>query len=224
MRKTDPLIDIFKKNKERIDILGKAWDIFYFEGRAPDVGKRRENFIVEMLRKELPHLIKSVNQAPDTERNWDIEITFQDDSTKRYSIKTTEGFSDVKIAWDGFPTKDRILTFNFQADIFYIARNKDKIILCVIDLEKLRDLQREVEKNESKLEEYYSLPSSNTNPRGFGLKSSTVKRLIELSKKEENYLEIDYKPFPVELILKAKEEYFKGWYDLIKELIEKYQQ
>lgn len=74
------------------------------------------------------------------------------------------------------------------------------------------------------MEEYYSLPSSNTNPRGFGLKSSTVKRLIELSKKEENYLEIDYKPFPVELILKAKEEYFKGWYDLIKELIEKYQQ
>lgn len=71
MRKTDPLIDIFKKNKERIDILGKAWDIFYFEGRAPDVGKRRENFIVEMLRKELPNLIKSVNQAPDTERNWD---------------------------------------------------------------------------------------------------------------------------------------------------------
>ncbi|WP_296903984.1 hypothetical protein [Thermotoga sp.] len=65
---SDPLIKVFKRNIDKTKILGEVWDILYFEGNAPDVGKRRENFVVEMLEREFPNNILSVKQAPSTEK------------------------------------------------------------------------------------------------------------------------------------------------------------
>ncbi|WP_233185565.1 hypothetical protein [Thermotoga sp. SG1] len=202
--------------------MGEVWDVLYFEGNAPDVGKRRENFIVEMLRKEFPDEILSVEQAPSKEKGWDIKVTFQSSLVKRYNLKTTEGFSSIKMAWDGFPSEERFLSFEFKSNLLYVAKEGNKIKICVIDAETLNSLQREIKNNPSKLREYWSIPKENTNPRGFGLRRRTVKKPVEKFKNRGNYVEVEHKPFTGKEKVESQKEYFENWYDLVKKIAEKY--
>lgn len=218
----DPLIKIFQRNIDKTEILGEVWDVLYFEGNAPDVGKRRENFIVEMLRREFPDDILSVKQAPSKEKEWDIEVTFRGGLVKRYNLKTTEGFSTMKMAWDGFPSEERILSFEFKSDLLYVVKDGNKIKICVIDTGTLNFLQKEIESDPSKLREYWSIPRENTNPRGFGLKGRAVKKLVEESKNRGNYVEVEYKPFTEKERVKAKRKYLESWYELVKGIAKKH--
>ncbi|MDK2783929.1 MAG: hypothetical protein PWQ32_1518 [Thermococcaceae archaeon] len=213
----DPIMLLFKKNSKTLELLGRAWDVFYFEGKSPDVGKRRENFIVQMLRKEF-HL--NVEQAPDTEREWDFKIILDDGSERYYSLKTTEGYSTVKVAWDGFPSEERILGFEFHYNIMYVVRDKEKhtIEISIIDVEDLKKMQDEIRKDLSKLKKYWWIPKSGTNPRGFGLYPSTIKQLIESAKRKENYIKHEYKPLPQSKLEQLRNKYFEEWYELIKKI------
>jgi len=213
----DIIISSFERKPETLELLGRAWDIFYFEGNSPDVGKRRENFIIQMLRKEFS---LNVEQAADTEHEWDFKIIFEDGTEQYYSLKTTEGYSTVKVAWDGFPSEDRILNFEFHYNILYVVGNRKKhtIEISIIDVDDLRSLQKETKEDPSKVEKYWWIPKSGTNPRGFGLKSSTIKKLVENSKKKKNYILYEYSPLPKSKLERLRDEYFKGWYELIKKI------
>ncbi|WP_296903982.1 hypothetical protein [Thermotoga sp.] len=101
-------------------------------------------------------------------------------------------------------------------------KDEHKVKICVINSKALSSIQKEIEKYPSKLEEHWWIPKTNTNPRGFGLKKKTVKKLVEESKNSGNYLEIDYKPFTEEEKARAKKEYFENWYELIKAIAKKY--
>jgi len=65
VKQIDPLIHLLKNRLDALQLLGRIWDILYIEGNAPDIGKRRENVVKELLRKELGLTVKS---APATER------------------------------------------------------------------------------------------------------------------------------------------------------------
>jgi hypothetical protein len=218
----DPLIQLFRGKPEALTLLGRAWEVFYFEGNAPDVGKRRENFIIEMLREEFG---LDVEQAPDTEKEWDFIVNFTNPPMrKKYSLKTSEKFTNVKMAWDGFPDEEhairKILNFNFGYDLMYVIgnREKHKIAMAVIESHQLRNIQTICRNDPSKVKDYWWIPKSGTNPRGFGLKRGTIKRLVENAKRNGNYLETTYPPLPADRIEELKRKYHEGLYKLIKEI------
>ncbi len=211
----DIIIHLFEDKMEYLKLLGRAWEVLYFEGHSPDVGKRRENFIIQMLKKEFG---LNIEQAPDTEREWDFKIVFSNRSERYYNLKTTEGYTTVKLAWDGFPTIDRILNFEFHYNILYVVGNKQEhtIEMSVIDIEDLKEIQRKT--TEETLSEYWWIPKSGTNPRGFGLNTKTVKKLVDKAKLKGNYIKTGYEPIPPIKIEELRDKYFEEWYELIKRI------
>lgn len=203
----DPLIVHLKKNPDVLKILGTAWDILYVEGRALDVGKRRENFFKLLLEKEFGIKVWS---APSTERGWDIIVVIEG-CEKKYSIKTAEGIGTLKIAWNGFPSIERARMYRFEAPLLYITRNRseNKISVSVFDLEDIKRLRDKLGDN------FWWIPRGGTNPRGFGLTGLAVKELIKVAKKKGNYIAVEYTPINIETIAT---EYWEGWYHLVKKL------
>lgn len=47
------------------------------------------------------------------EREWDFSITIEG-IEKKYSLKTTETITTVKVAWNGFPSLERGRRFKFK--------------------------------------------------------------------------------------------------------------
>lgn len=168
-----------------------------------------------MLKKEFG---LTIIQAPGTEREWDFKIIFKDGKERYYNLKTTEGYTTVKLAWDGFPTVDRILGFEFHYNILYVVGNKQEhtIEISIIDIDDLKEIQKKT--TEKTLSEYWWIPKSGTNPRGFGLNTKTVKSLVEKSKIKGNYIKTTYDPIPTSKIKKLKDKYFEEWYELIKRI------
>jgi len=215
----DPIITLFENRKDLVILLGRVWQLLYFEGSSPDVGKRRENFIVTMLRYDFN---LQVEQAPDTEKDWDFNILINGQK-RYYSLKTAEAssrFPVIKVAWDGFPEKKRIINYNFKHNILYIQRIKrqNKIEIFVFDVHDLQQLKKESMKNDEKFYEIWWVPKSGTNPRGFGLQCNAVARLVKQAKQRGNYVYAKYPPISDEEFEKLKEAYFRGWYNILKEL------
>jgi len=228
----DVIIQLFEKKRDALDLLGKAWEILYFEGNSPDVGKRRENFIIEMLREEFG---LNVEQAPDTEKEIDFKIQIGN-RWKKYSLKTMElkpretkrgkryDYSNVKMAWDGFPDKKnavkKILTFNFDYDLLLVIGNREEhtISMAIIRSSDLKKIQAECKTDPDKVDKYWWIPNANTNPRGFGLRGKTIKALLENAKSRGDFITYTYKPLPKDKIEKLKRQYFKDWYALIKKI------
>lgn len=215
----DPIINLFNNNKTAVILLGRVWELLYFEGTSPDVGKRRENFIVTMLKHEfnLP-----VEQAPSTEKSWDFNVLINGQK-RYYSLKTAEasgGYSIIKVAWDGFPSKERVLNYEFKHNILYVQRNKrlNKIEMFVFDVNDLQALKEKSMESYTEFNNIWWLPKSNTNPRGFGLQGKAVKQLIQQAKEKGNYTYGIYPPLKQSEIGELKEAYFKGWYRILKEL------
>ena len=211
----DIIIQLFENNREYLKLLGRAWEVLYFEGHSPDVGKRRENFIIQMLKKEFN---LNIIQAADTEREWDFKIIREDGSERYYNLKTTEGYSILKLAWDGFPTVERILNFKFHYNILYVVGNRrtHTVEISVISIDDLKGIQKKT--TGETLEEYWWVPKSGTNPRGFGLNTKTVKMLVEKAKERGDYIKMGYDPIPPAKINELKDKYFEEWYELIKRI------
>jgi len=63
---------------------------------------------------------------------------------RKYSLKTAEVVTTIKVAWNGFPSVERAHRFEFKYPILYVTgnRRKGKISIYVFDvddLEKLKD-------------------------------------------------------------------------------------
>ncbi|MEM2189589.1 MAG: ThaI family type II restriction endonuclease [Nitrososphaerota archaeon] len=203
----DPIIAILKGRPGALRILGGAWDIFYVEGRALDVGKRRENFFKLLLAKEFGLEVRS---APSTERGWDISVIIEG-CERKYSIKTAEDTGTLKIAWNGFPSIERARTYRFEAPLLYIMRNRseNEVSVSVFDLDDIKRLRDRLGDN------FWWIPRGGTNPRGFGLTGMAVKELLKAAKEKGNYVAVKYTPIDVEMVAA---DYWEGWYRLVKEL------
>ena len=204
----DPLIRILKERYEVLELLGRVWELLYIEGRAPDVGKRRENFIKLLFKYELNLEIIS---APDTERSWDFRIKLGN-RWRTYSLKTSERPTIIKVAWNGFPSWERVESFTYEYPILYIVgdRSSKVIEVFVFSRKLIKKLRRELDKD------FWWVPRRGTKPRGFGISSRAVRELMNEAKREGNYVSKKYKlAFDLETI---SEEYWKGWYNLLRRL------
>ncbi|WP_456327974.1 hypothetical protein [Archaeoglobus sp.] len=208
----DLIISLFKSNEQALEILGRAWEILYIEGSSPDVGKRREHFFRLLLEKEFN--LKVIPTPPTAK-----EVDFYIETNKGkigYSLKTTEGISTIKLSWDSFPglSKEEILKkaekYPFTCPIVYVQgdRKRKKIAIYIFEPE-------DVELAKIECKNFWWIPKTGTNPRGYGISSRGVRFLIDMAKKKENYVEKKYIPPNVEML---KDEYWAKWYSLIKEL------
>ena len=208
----DLIISRFKSNERALEILGRAWEILYIEGSSPDVGKRREHFFRLLLEKEFD---LKVIPAHSTAKEVDFYIVTKDGKVG-YSLKTTEGISTIKLSWDSFPglgERDilkKAEEYPFEYPIIYVQgdRKKKKIAIYVFESE-------DIELAKVKCKDFWWIPKTGTNPRGYGISSKGVKFLIDMAKRKGNYVEKKYTPPNVEML---KDEYWAKWYSLIKEL------
>jgi len=203
----DPLIQLLRKKPWVLELFGRIWEILYIEGSTPDIGKRREHVIRVMLQEEFG--IK-VNQAPPMEREWDFSIIINN-KERRYSLKTTENITTVKVAWNGFPSIERARKFQFKYPILYVTgdRKEKEISFYVFEPEDLDELKEELG------DDMWWIPKSGTNPRGFGLNSRAVKRLINKATEKSNCIRTKYGPIDVSSM---ENKYWKNWYNVLKKL------
>ncbi|MEM0202690.1 MAG: hypothetical protein QXR83_01855 [Archaeoglobaceae archaeon] len=133
---------LFKEKLETLELLGRIWDILYVEGGTPDIGKRREMVIRMLLEKEFN---LEIIQAPPMEREYDFEAIIGGER-RRYSVKTTEKVTTVKVAWNGFPSLERARAFEFKYPMLYVVgdRLSKKISVYVFDIEDLKSLKKEI--------------------------------------------------------------------------------
>lgn len=175
-RNVDPLIQLFKNNPTVLELLGKLWEALYVEGSTPDIGKRREHIIRTMLEEEFG---LRVIEAPPMEREWDFSVVVGGEE-RRYSLKTTEKITTVKVAWNGFPSIERARKFVFKYPIMYVTgdRESKKISIYVFEVEDIETLRWEMGDN------IWWIPKGG-NPRGFGLNTQAIRSLIKKLKKRE---------------------------------------
>jgi len=208
MLSIDPLIRLFKQRLDAIELLGRVWELLYIEGSAPDIGKRRENFIKLLLRYEFGLEVES---APDTERSWDFKVKIGS-HWYTYSLKTTEKPATVKVAWNGFPSWERAELFSFEYPMLYVTGNRStkKIDMYVFTPTLINRIRDDMGRD------FWWIPKNNTNPRGFGISVKAIRRLMEEAKREGNHVGKHYKP--VVDLRQAVEGYWRGWYQLLKRL------
>jgi len=204
----DFLIRLLKSKPDVLKLLGRMWDVLYIEGSTPDIGIRRQHLLCIMLEEELG---LKVTQAPSLEREWDISIMIEGEERK-YSLKTTERISVIKVAWNGFPSIERARRFQFKYPILYISGNRKekKISIYVFEVNDLEGLKNEIG------DSMWWIPKSETNPRGFGININALKILMTKAKEKGNFMEIEYQPVDLNII---KKKYWKTWYNALKKLI-----
>jgi len=204
----DFLIRLLKSKPDVLKLLGRMWDVLYIEGSTPDIGIRRQHLLCIMLEEELG---LKVTQAPSLEREWDISIMIEGEERK-YSLKTTERISVIKVAWNGFPSIERARRFQFKYPILYISGNRieKKISIYVFEVNDLEGLKNEIG------DSMWWIPKSETNPRGFGININALKILMTKAKEKGNFMEIEYQPVDLNII---KKKYWKTWYNALKNLI-----
>jgi len=204
----DPLIRLLRSKPDLVRLLGQMWDVLYIEGSTPDIGIRRQHLLCIMLEEELK---LKVARASPLEREWDISIIIEYEERK-YSLKTTERISVIKVAWNGFPSIERARRFQFKYPIIYISGNRKekRISIYVFEVDDLEGLKNEIG------DDMWWLPRRGTNPRGFGINTKTLKILMSKAKEKGNFMEIEYQPVDLNII---KEKYWKTWYNALKKLI-----
>jgi len=203
----DPLIQRMRENKRFLEWLERVWGILYFEGSGPDIGIRRENFIKEAIREELK---LNIEERPSLERQIDFYIKFDDE--RSYSLKTMETVGTLKVAWNSYPDIERLKiaagSFQFKTPILFVYGEG----ICVFDVDDIERVRRELG-----FENFWWIPRRETNPRGFGVRSSAVERLIEIAKRKGNHIKISTIRIEDE---ELKREYFRQWFKFMKSFAE----
>lgn len=95
-------------------------------------------------------------------------------------------------------------------------RNKNEVSISVFDLDDIERLRNELGNN------FWWIPKSETNPRGFGLTSIAVEKLLEAAKEKGNHITIEYTP--IKNVERIVAEYWERWYHLVKDLVLKQSQ
>lgn len=203
----DELIALLKSRLDVLKFLGRAWDLLYLESKSPDVGIRRENLIRLVLENELK---LKVTAAPYMERSWDFSVLIGN-KERFYSLKTSEGVSPIKIAWDGFPSIERARMHKFMHPILYVKNSKrmKELAVYVFDVDDLKRVRRDLG------DRMWWMPRGGTNPRGYGIATVAVKKLMETAVKSGNYVSTNYEPLKLDSLIA---EYWSEWYGLLKRL------
>lgn len=141
-----------------------------------------------------------VREAPSLERQVDFYVVING-KEHAYSLKTMENVGTLKVSWDSFPDVERLKqaagSFRFQVQIIFIYREG----VCVFEVEDLERIRKELG-----FDNFWWIPPQETNPRGFGIRSEAVRKLMEMAKQRGNFIEISGERIDDE---RARREYFK---------------
>lgn len=174
-----------------------------FRGEQSRRGVRRQNFIRMALEKELG---LEVEEAQPLERQVDLIVKTND--KKAYSLKTMESVGTLKVAWNSYPDIERLKeaakNFEFKAPILFVHREG----IYVFEVEDIEEVRRELG-----FDGFWSIPSRGVNPRGFGIKSRAVRRLMRIAEEKGNFIRIEGMRLEDEEIRK---KYFEWWYEFVK--------
>ncbi|MDF2957841.1 MAG: hypothetical protein OD814_001463 [Candidatus Alkanophagales archaeon MCA70_species_1] len=80
--------------------------------------------------------------------------------------------------------------------------------ICVFEVDDIEKVRGELG-----FDDFWDIPREEENPRGFGIKSKAVKRLIMIAKEKGNFVRMKGMRLEDE---KTKEEYFEKWYEFVK--------
>ena len=203
----DPLILLIKSKPTFVELLEKAWGVFYFEGSGPDIGIRRENFFRTALEEELG---LNVREAPPLERQVDFYVNIGG-KWRPYSLKTMEKVGTLKVSWDSYPDvnklKEAARKFVFKAPIIFICRDG----IYVFEVDDIEDVR-----NKLGFDLFWDIPSQEVNPRGFGISSRAVRELMAIAERKGNFIRLSGMRIEDE---RARKEYFKRWFKLIKDFV-----
>lgn len=218
---SDFMIEVLRRNVLPLKAFGRAWQLLYeiYGGRAPpDIGKIREQIFIKMLEEE--YLLKVLECQP-TEREADVVIYFENGSEVTYSIKSSEvcvrenglpSAVPVKVAWDNFPTDDKKSRFVFRYDILLLLGSKrhNKLFVVVLKKEDLNSM-----KTRLGYEQFFTKTKADKNPRGFGIKGSVVRKLIDEARKKGNFIGVEYPPISEDIKASFRSKYLRTMYDCI---------
>jgi len=198
----DPLISLLKDKEDVVEFLAKGFKALSDVIKTPDIGMRRQELFIATLKK--------LGVVEEAEEQLKREIDFYlktEEGLKPYSLKTMKNVDTIKIAWNGFPSRERVESFEFTCPIVYVTEKG----IYVFELEDIKSV-----KEEMKFEDFWWIPKSTTNPRGFGIYKKAVERLIERAKSKGNYIPL--REIHAEI---NREDYLEAFYEMVRKLVEK---
>jgi len=198
----DPLISLLKDRSDVVEFLAKGFKALGDVIRTPDIGMRRQELFIATLRRL--GVVKEVEEQLKREVDFYLKTSR---GLKPYSLKTMKGVGTIKIAWNGFPSRERVESFEFTCPIVYITEKG----IYVFELEDIKSVKEEMEFND-----FWWIPRRTTNPRGFGISKKAVEKLIERAENKGNYIPL--REISAEI---RREDYLEAFYEMVKKLVEK---
>jgi len=118
-----------------------------------------------------------------------------------------KGVGTIKVAWNGFPSRERVESFKFTCPIVYITEKG----IYVFDLEDIESV-----KEEMGFDSFWWIPRGTTNPRGFGISGGAVKTLIGRAESKGNYIPLRKVSAKI-----CRKDYLEAFYEMVEKLVEK---
>lgn len=84
-----------------------------------------------------------------------------------------------------------------------------ELAVYVFDVDDLKRVRRDLG------DRMWWMPRGGTNPRGYGIATVAVKKLMETAVKSGNYVSTNYEPLKLDSLIA---EYWSEWYGLLKRL------
>jgi hypothetical protein len=199
----DPLIELLSSQKETLEFLAKGFKALSDVIETPDIGMRRQELFIATLKKL--GIIEEVQEQLRREEDFYLVVGGK---RQAYSLKTAKGVGKIKVAWNGFPSRERVENFQFTCPIVYITEEG----IYVFELEDVESVKKEMGFND-----FWWIPCGG-NPRGFSISENAVKKLITKAKEKNNYI-----PLPSRRIVArvSREDYLDAFYEMVKILVSK---
>ncbi|MEN2975380.1 MAG: hypothetical protein ABDH32_07390 [Candidatus Caldarchaeales archaeon] len=195
----DSLICLLKDRQDVVEFLARGFKVLGEVIKTPDVGVRKQELFIATLNK------LGVVEEPGEQlgRKVDFYLCIGEEK-KAYSFKTAKDVEVVKVAWNGFPSKERVKRFKFKSPIVYVIEEG----IYVFELDDIESVKKELNFNK-----FWWIPSNKTNPRGFGIKRGAVEKLVQKAVEKGNYI-----AFPKVSGEITRERYLDAFYEMVAKL------
>jgi len=200
----DPLIALLRSQNKVLEFLAKGFKVLSDVIKTPDIGIRRQELFIATLKKH--GVIEEIQEQLGREEDFYL---ISEARRQAYSLKTAKSVGIIKVAWNGFPSAERVKNFQFTCPIVYVTKEG----IYVFELNDIESVKREM-----KFDEFWWIPTGG-NPRGFGISKKAVEKLVTKAKEKDNYIPL---PSIREITAQiSRGDYLDAFYEMVKMLVNK---